>query len=92
MICFYQVEAEELRYRARRRIERERAQREAADELSEDLPEGEKWDTLAELPAHGDSHSKGRMSRVSSIDALDDWARQHKEKKLYLVLTRHEFN
>lgn len=57
--------------------------------MSEDLSEGEKGDTLSELPAHGDSF-RGRMTRVSSIDALEMWSSQHKEKKLYIVLIRHE--
>ncbi|KAI9107029.1 hypothetical protein K1719_022557 [Acacia pycnantha] len=80
-----QVEADEARYRARRRLERERAQREAAADMSEDLSEGEKGDTLGELPAHGDS-IRGRMSRTSSVDSMDNWARPHQEKKLYIVL------
>lgn len=53
--------------------------------MSEDLSEGEKGDTLGELPACGNS-IRGRMPRVSSIDAMENWASQHKEKKLYIVL------
>ncbi|XP_028798253.1 probable sucrose-phosphate synthase 1 [Neltuma alba] len=80
-----QVEADEARYRARRRLEREKAHREAAADMSEDLSEGEKGDALGELPARADS-IRGRLPRVNSIDAMENWVRQHKEKKLYIVL------
>lgn len=50
--------------------------------MSEDLSEGEKGDTVAELHFHGDS-VKGRMSRVNSVDTMANL-----DKKLYLVLIR----
>lgn len=57
--------------------------------MSEDLSEGEKGDVVGDLSAHGDSN-RGRMPRVSSFDVLENWASQHKERKLYIVLIRHE--
>jgi sucrose-phosphate synthase len=57
--------------------------------MSEDLSEGEKGDVVGDLSAHGES-TKGRMPRISSVDVMENWANQHKEKKLYIVLIRHE--
>ena len=57
--------------------------------MSEDLSEGEKGDLVGDLSAHGDS-TRGRMPRISSVDVMENWANQHKEKKLYIVLIRHE--
>lgn len=56
--------------------------------MSEDLSEGEKGDVSGELSAHGDS-TKGRIPRISSADAMENWAIQYKEKKIYIVLIRH---
>lgn len=50
--------------------------------MSEDLSEGEKGDTVGELPFHGDS-VKEKMSRVNSVDTMANL-----DKKLYLVLIR----
>ena len=57
--------------------------------MSEDLSEGEKGDLVGDLSSHGDS-TRGRMPRISSVDVMENWANQHKEKKLYIVLIRHE--
>lgn len=57
--------------------------------MSEDLSEGEKGDHVADLSSRGGS-TKGKLSRVSSVDAIEAWASQHKDKKLYIVLIRHE--
>lgn len=76
---------------AKRRSDRERGRREITAELSEDLSEGEKGDTVGDLPAPAEN-LKGKMRRVSSIDVMANWATQQKEKKLYIVLIRHESN
>lgn len=57
--------------------------------MSEDLSEGEKGDIVGDVPARGDS-VRGRMPRVSSFDTMENWASPHKDKKLYIVLIRHE--
>lgn len=57
--------------------------------MSEELSEGEKGDVPGELSAHGDS-TRGGMPRISSVDVMENWASQYKEKKLYIVLIRHE--
>lgn len=72
---------------AKRHRERERARREATVDMS-DLSDGEKVDIVGDLSTHGDS-VRGRMSRVSSVDAMANWANQYTEKKLYIVLIRH---
>lgn len=73
-------------------MEIERGRREATADMSEDLSEGEKGEAAgADLLTHGDGSSRaGRMARISSIDAIDAWANQHKDKKLYIVLIRYE--
>ncbi|XP_075106289.1 putative sucrose-phosphate synthase 1 isoform X2 [Nicotiana tabacum] len=79
-----QLEGEEAQRVAKRHRERERARREAIVDMS-DLSDGEKVDMVGDLSAHGDS-VRGRMSRVSSVDAMANWANQYMEKKLYIVL------
>lgn len=71
----------------KRRLERERGRRDATADMSEDLSEGERGDTVSDISAH-DGH-RSRMPRISSTDVLEAWASQHKEKKLYIVLIRH---
>lgn len=73
---------------ARRRLEREKGRRDATADMS-DLSEGEKGDTINEMSTHGDS-VRGKMPRISSTDALDAWTNLYKEKKLYIVLIRHD--
>ncbi|XP_077217348.1 putative sucrose-phosphate synthase 1 [Tasmannia lanceolata] len=80
-----QIEGEEAQRMAKRRLERERGRRDATADMSEDLSEGEKGDVVSDISAHGDS-TRGRMPRISSVDAIEAWASQHKEKKLYIVL------
>ncbi|KAK4729785.1 hypothetical protein R3W88_022773 [Solanum pinnatisectum] len=79
-----QLEGEEAQRVAKRHHERERARREATVDMS-DLSDGEKIDIVGDLSTHGDS-VRGRMSRVSSVDAMANWANQYMEKKLYIVL------
>lgn len=60
--------------------------------MSEDLSEGEKGDTVSEISSvHGDSN-RGRLPRISSVDAMETWTNYQKGKKLYIVLIRHDLN
>ncbi|KVH93743.1 hypothetical protein Ccrd_004201 [Cynara cardunculus var. scolymus] len=80
-----QLEGEEAQRMTKRRLERERGRKEAVADMSEDLSEGERGDTISDVSVHGDSH-RGRLPRISSTDAMEAWANQQKGKKLYLVL------
>uniref|UniRef100_A0A6N2K233 Sucrose-phosphate synthase n=1 Tax=Salix viminalis TaxID=40686 RepID=A0A6N2K233_SALVM len=80
-----QLEGEEAQWKAKRHLERESGRKEATADMSEDLSEGEKGDVPGDLSAHGGS-VRGRMSRISSVDVMENWANQHREKKLYIVL------
>ncbi|KAF9662113.1 hypothetical protein SADUNF_Sadunf18G0019500 [Salix dunnii] len=80
-----QLEGEEAQWKAKRHLERERGRKEATADMSEDLSEGEKGDVPGDLSAHGGSF-RGRMPRISSVDVMENWANQHREKKLYIVL------
>ncbi|KAL6544366.1 putative protein serine/threonine kinase [Orobanche gracilis] len=80
-----QIEGEEAQRRTKRHLEREKARREATADMSEDLSEGEKGDTVGDVSAHGDN-VRGRMPRVSSIDMMVNLASPHADKKLYIVL------
>ncbi|XP_065849699.1 probable sucrose-phosphate synthase 1 [Euphorbia lathyris] len=80
-----QLEGEEVQRQAKRRVERERARIEATADMSEDLSEGEKGDVPTDIISHRDG-SRGRMPRISSVDVMENWAKQHKEKKFYIVL------
>ncbi|KAJ4758091.1 Sucrose phosphate synthase [Rhynchospora pubera] len=83
-----EIEGDELLRLSKRRMEIEKGRREATADMSEDLSEGEKGEAAgADLSALGEGSSRaGRMARISSIDAIDAWANQHKDKKLYIVL------
>lgn len=91
LLIYYQLEGEEAHRVANRRLERERGRKEATADMSEDLSEGEKGDVVGDISAHGDT-PKGRMRRISSVDVMENWANQQKEKKFYIVLIRHELN
>ncbi|KAL6985245.1 putative protein serine/threonine kinase [Sarracenia purpurea var. burkii] len=84
-----QLEGEEAQRTARWRAKRERGRREATADMSEDLSEGEKGDLVGDTSVHGGS-TRGRMPRISSVDVMENWASQQKEKKLYIVLIRQE--
>ena len=85
-----QLEGEESQRMARRHMERDRGRREATADMSEDLSEGEKGDTVSDVSVHQFSDStRGKMTRVYSVDVMENWANQIKEKKLYIVLIRH---
>ncbi|XP_062099348.1 probable sucrose-phosphate synthase 1 [Humulus lupulus] len=81
-----QLEGEEVQRIANRRLEREKGRSEATADMSEDLSEGEKGDTVSDMSAHGDSTRRGTMPRNSSVDVMENLAKQLKEKKLYIVL------
>lgn len=88
-VIFDQLEGEEAQRTAKRRLERERGRREATADMSEDLSEGEKGDTISDVSTHGDSIRGGKMPRISSVDVIENLVNQLKEKKLYIVLIRH---
>lgn len=90
-MLFTQLEEKQAQRMAKRRIERERGRREATADMSEDLSEGEKGDTVSDLSAHGESH-RSRLPRISSVETMETWVSQQKGKKLYIVLVRHELN
>ncbi|GAB2216140.1 hypothetical protein Droror1_Dr00023908 [Drosera rotundifolia] len=80
-----QLESEQARRMANHRTEQERGRKEATADMSEDLSEGEKGDTVNDLSAaHGDSN-RGRLTRMSPMD-METWTSLQKGKKLYLVL------
>ncbi|XP_027174848.1 probable sucrose-phosphate synthase [Coffea eugenioides] len=80
-----QLEGEQAQRMAKRRLERERGRREAVADMSEDLSEGEKGDTVGDFLAHGESN-RGRLPRISSVETMEAWASQQKERKWYIVL------
>nr|CAB3467717.1 unnamed protein product [Digitaria exilis] len=80
-----QIEGEEASRLSKRRLEREKARQYAAADLSEDLSEGEKGENDHEPSIH-DENMRTRMPRIGSTDAIEAWASQHKDKKLYIVL------
>ncbi|XP_026660236.2 probable sucrose-phosphate synthase 1 [Phoenix dactylifera] len=80
-----QIEGEEALRMSKRRLERERGRRDATADMSEDLSEGEKGEIVSDLSTHGDS-TRGRLPRISSVDAMEAWSNQLKDKKLYIVL------
>lgn len=81
------VEGKNAKRAAKRHLLRETARKEVTADMSEDFSEGEKADVPGEIPTLSDgSNTKGRMSRVSSVDVFENWFAQHKEKKLYIVL------
>lgn len=82
-----QIEGEEAQRIAKRRLERERGRKDAIADMSEDLSEGEKGDSVSDISAHGSS-TKSRLHRITSVEGIEAWASQHKDKKLYIVLIR----
>lgn len=82
-----QIEGEEAQRIAKRRLEHERGRKDATADMSEDLSEGEKGDGASDISAHGGS-TKSRLPRITSVEGIEAWASQHKDKKLYIVLIR----
>ncbi|MQL89014.1 hypothetical protein Taro_021589, partial [Colocasia esculenta] len=68
---------------ANRRWEREQGRRDVSEDMCEDLSEGEKGDTLGELPAET---PKKRFQRNFSDLQIQVWSDDNKGKKLYIVL------
>ncbi|OEL24273.1 putative sucrose-phosphate synthase 4 [Dichanthelium oligosanthes] len=77
-----QIEGEEASRLSKQRLEREKARQYAGADLSEDLSEGENNNE----PSIHDESTRARMPRIGSTDAIEAWASQHKDKKLYIVL------
>ncbi|KAG6591559.1 putative sucrose-phosphate synthase 1, partial [Cucurbita argyrosperma subsp. sororia] len=80
-----QLEGEEAYRLAKRRLEHERGRREVTALMSEELSEGEKGDVPSDVSMHNDSIGE-KVPRVGSVDTMESWASQHKDKKLYIVL------
>ncbi|GMG98984.1 hypothetical protein Nepgr_000824 [Nepenthes gracilis] len=80
-----QLEEELAQRNGKRHLQCDKGLREATTDMSEDLSEGEKGDTVGDLSGHSDS-TRGRMPQNSSVDMMENWASQFKEKKLYIVL------
>ncbi|KAJ4846030.1 putative sucrose-phosphate synthase 3 [Turnera subulata] len=78
-----QLEWEQVQRLAVRRWEREQGLRDVTEDMSEDLSEGEKGDTLSEMVL-GDTPPKKRFER--NLSNLEVWSDDKKEKKLYIVL------
>lgn len=89
-LSFCQLENEKAQRLTKMLMRREKARSEVTADMSEDFSEGEKGDTLGDLPSHGGSFRSG-MKRVSSVDVMANWANQHKERNLYIVLIRFFF-
>lgn len=67
---------------AYRRWEREQGLRDATEDMSEDLSEGEKGDGVGELVQH--SPRENFQRNFSNFQSWDE----NKEKKLYIILIR----
>lgn len=79
------MEGEEIQRLAYRRWEREQGRRDATEDLSEELSEGEKGDGVGEIIQIETPQKK--IQRISST--LELWSDDKKEKKLYIILLRY---
>ncbi|XP_065026355.1 sucrose-phosphate synthase isoform X1 [Musa acuminata AAA Group] len=77
-----QLEWENVQRTANRRWEREQGRRDATEDMSEELSEGEKGDTVGEL-TQGETPRKKLQRNFSDIQS---WSDDEKERKLYIVL------
>ncbi|KAK1318057.1 Sucrose-phosphate synthase [Acorus calamus] len=77
-----QIELEEFHLMANRRLEREQGRRDATEDMSEDLSEGERGDILGEL-AQTETPKKRFQRNFSDLQV---WSDDNKGKKLYIVL------
>uniref|UniRef100_A0A6V7QZ04 Sucrose-phosphate synthase n=1 Tax=Ananas comosus var. bracteatus TaxID=296719 RepID=A0A6V7QZ04_ANACO len=77
-----QLEWEDFQRLTKRRWEREQGRREATEDMSEDLSEGEKGDTVGELL----QSETPRKKIQRNISDLQLWSDDNKGKKLYIVL------
>ncbi|XP_047309152.1 probable sucrose-phosphate synthase [Impatiens glandulifera] len=80
-----QLEGELTQRMNKRRLERESGRKEATADMSEDISEGEKGDTISEMSVHGENN-RSRLRRIESVETMEAWASQQKGKKLYIVL------
>ncbi|RWV96286.1 hypothetical protein BHE74_00030098 [Ensete ventricosum] len=79
------LEWENVQRTANRRWEREQGRRDATEDMSEELSEGEKGDTVGEL-TQGETPRKKLQRNFSDIQS---WSDDEKERKLYIVLIRY---
>ncbi|XP_068494762.1 probable sucrose-phosphate synthase 3 isoform X2 [Phaseolus vulgaris] len=77
-----QLEWEETQRVANRRWEREQGRREATEDMSEDLSEGEKGDGIGEM-VQSETPKKNFQRQISNLEV---WSDDKKEKRLYVVL------
>ncbi|KAF5738499.1 sucrose-phosphate synthase 3-like [Tripterygium wilfordii] len=77
-----QLEWEELQRSTNRRWEQEQGRRDATEDMSEDLSEGEKGDILGEMM----TSETPRKKFQSNLSNPEVWSDDKKEKKLYIVL------
>ncbi|WOL18727.1 sucrose-phosphate synthase [Canna indica] len=77
-----QLEWEDVQRKTSRRWEREQGRKDVTDDMSEDLSEGEKGDTVGELTQCG-TPKKNLQRYTSDIQA---WTEDNRDKKLYIVL------
>ncbi|KAH7664119.1 Sucrose-phosphate synthase plant protein [Dioscorea alata] len=77
-----QLELEDAQRLANRRWEQELGRREATEDMSEDLSEGEKGDVVGEL-AQSETPKKKLQRNFSDLPV---WSDDNKEKKIYIVL------
>ncbi|KAM7253097.1 hypothetical protein ACFE04_008820 [Oxalis oulophora] len=77
-----QLECEENHRLANRRWEREQGLRDATEDMSEDLSEGERGDSLGEM-VHNEASQKKFQRNFSNLEV---WSDDKKEKKIYIVL------
>lgn len=85
-----QLDEKQTQRLSKRQMEREKGLREAVADMSEDLSEGEKGDAVSDISAHGESSTRGRFSRISSVDTMESFVNQQKGKKMYIVLVRYK--
>jgi hypothetical protein len=81
-----QLELEGIQRMSARRQEQEQVRREATEDLTDDLSEGEKGNTLSEQAPVETSKKKFQRN----FSDLTLWSDENKEKKLYIVLIRSD--
>lgn len=84
-IADLQLEWEDVQRKAKWRWEREQGRRDAAEDMSEVLSEGEKGDTVGEL-MQSETACRKLQRNFSDVQA---WTDDNNEKKFYIVLIRY---
>lgn len=87
-----QLDEKQTQRLSKRHMEREKGLKEAVADMSEDLSEGEKGDAVSDISAHSENSTRGRFSRISSVDTMEAFVNQQKGKKMYIVLVRYKLN